>query len=219
MLTKAHGAVLSLGLLAACASTADVAGVVDVVDGDSFRVGGVSVRLHGIDAPEHSQTCQTEHGADWACGAWVSAQVTERYDGAFAQCTQVDTDRYGRVVAKCRVDGQDVGERLVQMGLAFAYRTYSWDYDLDEKAAAMADRGLHGFVVQEPAQYRQTRATGRTPPDPRCAIKGNISKSGRIYHRPGQVDYARTGINLARGERWFCSASEAEAAGWRPASR
>jgi hypothetical protein len=50
-------------------------------------------------------------------------------------------------------------------------------------------------------------------------IKGNISASGRIYHMPGDDSYAKTGINLAKGERWFCTEAEAQAAGWRRARR
>ncbi|MFO0227392.1 MAG: thermonuclease family protein, partial [Gammaproteobacteria bacterium] len=41
--------------------------------------------------------------------------------------------------------------------------------------------------------------------------------NGRIYHLPGGAYYARTRIDESRGERWFCSESEARAAGWRPA--
>ena len=51
-----------------------------------------------------------------------------------------------------------------------------------------------------------------------CDVKGgNISvKNGeRIYHVPGQRYYADTVISTGRGERWFCSAAEARAAGWR----
>lgn len=50
-----------------------------------------------------------------------------------------------------------------------------------------------------------------------CAIKGNISENGRIYHLPGQRYYAMTAINPLAGERWFCSEEEARAAGWRKA--
>jgi len=52
---------------------------------------------------------------------------------------------------------------------------------------------------------------------PGCDIKGNISGNGRIYHLPGGSHYARTRIDEAKGERWFCSEAEARAAGWRPA--
>lgn len=203
----------------AAPSVADVMGRVRVIDGDTFDVAGVRVRLHGIDAPEDKQTCETEQGATWACGAWVTAKVAVMYDQKHARCRQVDVDRYGRVVARCEIDGRDVGQVLVSQGLAFAYRKYSMAYDLDEKGAAVNDRGLHASRVQSPAQYRATLAKGRIPPDRNCAIKGNISKSGKIFHMPGQRDYERTGINPAKGEAWFCSEREALAAGWRKARR
>lgn len=198
--------------------TADVFGRISVIDGDTFDVGTTRVRLFGIDAVETDQSCRTEQGVSWPCGTWVTETVTQKYAGRTAVCTPVDLDRYGRVVARCAVEGADVGRTLVRAGLAFAYRRYSMDYDLDEKAAAIADVGLHASRVQAPGQYRQTRATGRIPPDPACKIKGNISSKGvRIYHSPGKRHYERTGIRADKGERWFCSASEAEAAGWRAA--
>lgn len=53
-----------------------------------------------------------------------------------------------------------------------------------------------------------------------CQIKGNISSSGeRIYHLPGQENHAKTKISESKGERWFCSEAEAQAAGWRCARR
>ncbi|MFL4472016.1 thermonuclease family protein [Tateyamaria armeniaca] len=198
---------------------ADVAGHVRVVDADTFDVGQTRVRLHAIDAPEQDQMCETEHGIAFACGQWASAQVTARFEGAHARCTQTDTDRYGRVVATCEANGVDVGQEIVAQGWAFAYRRYGMDYDLDEKSAYVADRGLHGFRVQSPAQFRKTRAKGRIPPDPTCRIKGNISKNGYIFHVPGQAFYEQTGINPDRGERWFCSSAQARDAGWRAARR
>ena len=53
-----------------------------------------------------------------------------------------------------------------------------------------------------------------------CRIKGDISRSGEpIYHVPGAQHYERTRISAAKGERWFCSESEARTAGWRRAKR
>lgn len=50
-----------------------------------------------------------------------------------------------------------------------------------------------------------------------CGIKGNISATTgeRIYHMPGQKYYFSTRIDRSSGERWFCSETEAVAAGWR----
>jgi hypothetical protein len=51
-----------------------------------------------------------------------------------------------------------------------------------------------------------------------CQIKGDITSEGeRLYRRPGERDYEWAWISEAKGERWFCSVEEAEAAGWRAA--
>lgn len=53
---------------------------------------------------------------------------------------------------------------------------------------------------------------------PSCLIKGNINSKGEhIYHQPWATSYPRTIIDPDHGERWFCTADEAEAAGWRQA--
>ena len=54
-----------------------------------------------------------------------------------------------------------------------------------------------------------------------CNIKGNISVStgAKLYHLPSMEDYAITNINESKGERWFCSESEAIASGWQKAPR
>ncbi len=56
---------------------------------------------------------------------------------------------------------------------------------------------------------------------PGCTIKGNISidTGNKVYHLPGMEDYESTVIDLASGERWFCTESEAVANGWRKAPR
>lgn len=210
--------ILVLALLPGVVS-AEVRGDVIVIDADTIDVAGKRVRLHAIDAPELDQICETELGTAFECGAWVTGQVRARFEGRQAVCQARDTDRYGRTVATCAVDGVDMGREIVAQGWAFAYRRYGMDYDLEEKAAYVADRGLHGLRVQSPAWFRKTRAKGRIPPDPECRIKGNVSGNGRIFHVPGQAFYEQTGILETRGERWFCSAEEARAAGWRPAQR
>ena len=58
-------------------------------------------------------------------------------------------------------------------------------------------------------------SSGKQPPETGCLIKGNISKSGKIYHLPGSRWYDATVIDEAKGERWFCSVEDAERAGWR----
>ncbi len=218
-------ACLLLVALSACGLGAivrapDLSGEIRFVDGDTLDVGHTRVRLHAIDAPETDQMCETRQGTNWACGGWISKAVADRYDGAVAGCEVMDTDRYGRTVARCRALGDDIAAWLVNEGLAFAYVQYGRDYVAAERIAAAASRGLHAVQVQTPAEYRRSRTKGRTPTDANCAIKGNMSANGtRIYHMPGQTFYERTGINARKGERWFCSAAAAQAAGWRASRR
>ncbi|MCB1342748.1 MAG: thermonuclease family protein [Pseudooceanicola sp.] len=198
------------------AVVADPSGRIGVVDADTWDVGSTRVRLFGIDAPEVKQTCADPRGKEWPCGDWATGQVRERYQGQEAVCEAVDSDRYGRTVARCRVEGQDVARQMVQDGWALAFRRYSLDYDLDEKTAHVAGVGIHGGGMMRPAAFRAqpVQAVGD------CPIKGNISSKGeRIFHLPGQEHYDRTRISPGKGERWFCSESEARAAGWRRARR
>lgn len=199
-------------------------GAARVVDGDTLEVGAVRVRLHGIDAPELGQVCTHPDGARWDCGTWMADQLRARLDGRKVRCRAIETDRYGRTVATCTLDGQDVGRMLVRDGLALAYRKYSMAYDLDEKGAVVAGRGLHGYLMARPEDHRRAvraaRAQDNAAPNADCPIKGNINSKGRrIYHMPGQADYDRTVIRPETGERWFCDHAGARAAGWRQARR
>ena len=204
---------------------ADPAGRIRVIDADTWEVGGVTVRLFGIDAPELDQPCLLD-GRAWDCGAWAARETRSAYQGARAECGAVTTDRYGRIVARCSVGGEDVGRRMVREGWAYAFRRYSMEYDLDEKTAAVQRRGLHRGQVQDPAAFRAQRQAPQVPapqvpaPTGGCVIKGNVSSKGeRIYHMPGQEHYDRTRISPSKGERWFCSEAEARAAGWRRARK
>ena len=211
---------LSLILCLASPAVADIDGRIHVIDGDTFDVGRVRVRLYGVDAPEVAQTCDDAQGRAWPCGAFVKEEIARRFEGATATCQEIDRDRYGRSVARCFVQGRDIGEEIVGDGLAQAYRRYSMDYDLAEKSAQVLGLGLWAGTMQTPAEFRADQRAPASPdviPDGNCIIKGNISGSGQIYHMPRNRDYENTRINEARGERWFCTEAEARAAGWRAA--
>lgn len=218
---------LALLLLAPPVLASDqITGPMRVIDGDTIEVAGQRLRLHGIDAPEHNQMCGGGGAPLWPCGSWATGEVRARYNGKAVDCEALETDRYGRTVARCFVNGEDMGSALVQSGLAFAYLKYSLDYVGDERDAAQFGRGLHAVGVQSPAAFRSVerriRQVWNASAAPKgCAIKGNISQTSHelIYHVPGQVWYADTRINTGKGERWFCSEDEARAAGWRRAQR
>ena len=203
------------------------AGPVRVIDGDTIDVGETRVRLHGVDAAEGDQTCETG-GAVWPCGRWVTGRVRDLFEGSEALCEPVDVDRYGRIVARCSVEALgrikeeglriDMGAEIVGRGLAIAYVKYSDDYAAVEAVARAKGAGVFAGTMATPAEHR-AGAGGAAPPDPGCPIKGNISDGGRIFHPPGGAFYDRTSIDEADGERWFCTPEEAAAAGWRPSRR
>lgn len=211
---------VSAALLAVPAAAESLSGRATVVDGDTLKLSGEVIRLHGIDAPESGQRCARSNGGTWDCGKWARKQLTQLVGSGPVTCAGQERDRYGRLVAKCMRDGVDIGEAMVERGAAHAYRKYSLDYVDAEKRAFVAALGLWQGDHLPPEAYRARQGrTAEVRPASGCAIKGNISKSGRIYHMPGQRDYAATRINEAKGERWFCSEAEARAAGWRAARR
>jgi len=186
-----------------------------VSDGDTLEVGHERLRLHGIDAPETGQTCLNSRGRNWACGDAVRKRLAALVRGG-VRCEGRDTDRYGRIVARCSAAGQDVAAVLVAEGLAFAYRKYSTDYVALEDTARAARLGVWDGSAERPEAVRAAKHPVQQAPGT-CAIKGNISAKGRIYHRPGDASYNATRIDTSKGERWFCTEAEALAAGWRAA--
>ncbi len=221
--------VLSGLMLAAPVAAQTVEGRARVIDGDTIEIAGERIRLYGIDAPEMSQPC-TRDGRAWDCGRWATREVAARLRGQRLRCEGRGRDDYGRLLAVCYLPGgADLNALLVREGVAFAFRRYASDYRDAEKEALFAQAGLWAGEVEVPSEFRAAqratanavaaevevaaRATG-------CVIKGNISQRGeRIFHVPGQRDYQATRINERAGERWFCSAEEARAAGWRAAQR
>lgn len=121
-----------------------------VVDGDTLKINGKTFRLHGIDAPEMSQTCDN----GWMAGAYAAGVLRGLLEGRFVVCIPKDTDRYGRTVALCLADGVDVGGEMVRQGMAYAFTRYSADYGPHENAAKAERLGVHGSGCQPPWQYR-----------------------------------------------------------------
>ena len=158
--------ILALGL--ACASPLqavageaifDLSGpvtVTRVVDGDSLRSGPLKIRVHGIDAPERKQRCKTAAGKDWDCGAAAKRAMENIIQGSSElRCSLVDVDRYGRLIMRCLAGDTDIGEAIVEQGLAMAYRRYSQDYVTAEQDAKRAERGIWQGRFDAPWDWRK----------------------------------------------------------------
>jgi endonuclease YncB( thermonuclease family) len=129
-------------------------GSVHVIDGDSLRMGGVEVRLQGIDAPEYSQICKDRHGAKYPCGRHAANILRGLAAPQKISCTSHEIDRYGRSVAICMSAGQDLNAEMVRLGWAVAYSRHSLSYVRLEAEARRAKRGIWAGSFEEPEAYR-----------------------------------------------------------------
>ena len=196
-------------------------GRASVIDGDTFKIDNISIRLHGIDAPESDQSCQKADGKSYRCGQVATRRMVQYTKGKNVTCNVNGEDRYKRLIAVCYADNQDLNALLVSDGLALAYRQYSKKYVNAERTAKLNKVGLWQGNFVEPWDWRRGKrlVEKNTNQSGECTIKGNISSSGKIYHTLSSPWYKKTKINIGKGERWFCSEAEAKAAGWRPPKR
>jgi endonuclease YncB( thermonuclease family) len=189
-----------------------------VLDGDTLHVGDTRVRLEGIDAPETAQICRTAAGEDWACGHAATRAMQAMVEGRQVTCRNLGLEKYGRTLATCYIDGLDINAQMVKLGLAWAFVRYSNGYVAEEANARVAKLGIWQGAATPAWEFRAQAWTAHVEEAPNgCAIKGNITASGHIYHMPWSPWYDKVRINGHAGKRWFCTEAEAVAAGWRPA--
>ena len=216
-------AVLIILTLLPITVSAEIAGKPRIIDGDTIEIAGQRIRLYGIDAPEAAQRCVVDK-SPWPCGRNATLALSSMISTNWVTCQERDKDRYGRIVAVCNLagaQGPDVNAMMVSQGWALAYRRFSTDYVKHETAARRARKGVWRGDFIRPWDWRKgMRITADDGPPGACLIKGNIGRRhARIYHVPGGQYYARTRIDPSKGERWFCTETEARAAGWRRSRR
>ena len=119
---------LSLAIQVASADTLTGV-VVGVADGDTVTLLDAQkqqhkIRLAGIDAPEKVQAFGSKSTANLGRLAFNK--------NAVADCPK--TDRYGRLVCKITVAGQDVGLQQVKDGMAWWFRNYSKEQSPQDQA-------------------------------------------------------------------------------------
>jgi endonuclease YncB( thermonuclease family) len=239
------GLLLTLGAALVLTSVAHAdnlfTGSVRVIDGDTLVLGKRHIRLEGIDAPETDQVCLDADRQRWNCGITARENLAAHIAGRPVLCEPQGEDRYGRTLAICSADRQDLNAWMVREGLALAFTRYSREYVDEETAARKEEKGmwigafvapwdwrhrnkntviLGALVVPITAQVELlTPASSANAPSPDCTIKGNVNRKGEhIYHLPGQLAYSKIDMSDSQ-KRWFCSEEEARAAGWRPAKR
>lgn len=121
-------------------------GAMDGTDGDTIVIGRVSIRLHGIDAPELGRMCGLAPGKPPVDCGRASAQALRNVLTRRAHCIGTGkADNNRRPIAKCspgRKKSLDAGAEMVRLGWACAYTKYSRDYVKLEDEARRNRRGI-----------------------------------------------------------------------------
>jgi len=131
-------------------------GRAQVTDGDTIRIGETRIRIKGIDAPELEQRC-SRAGRSYACGEAARRVLIDLVSAKTVRCRAAGRDRYQRILARCTVDGNDIGTRMVESGWAVSYGR---DYDAEEARARERAVGLWEGEFERPQDWRRENVSG-----------------------------------------------------------
>ncbi len=208
----------------AAPAAADATGKARALAGARLEIGGITLPLFGIDAPEPDQAC-LRAGARWDCGFAATAALAYRTAGQWVTCVEQGADAAGTPLALCYLGGPggpELNGWMIAAGWGIADQPPL--FVEDEAAARAAGRGIWAGTFVPPAEWRLGQRLPieavTSDADALCSIKGDLNAEGeRIYHLPGGAFYPGVAIDPGRGERWFCDENEAKAAGWVRSAR
>lgn len=216
--------------LALVTNRTELVKVVKVVDGDTIDVdiNGQTTRLRliGLDTPEVVDPRKPVQCFGREASNKAKELLSGQSVGLEIDQSQGESDKYGRLLRYVYLaDGRSFNKLMIAEGYAYEYTynlpyRYQAEYKEAQRSAQQAKRGLWADSTCQgvASPVIDTSSPLTQPQDSNCTIKGNISSTKeKIYHVVGCGSYAKTQIDESKGERWFCSEQEAEAAGWRKA--
>ncbi|MEK7513910.1 MAG: thermonuclease family protein [Patescibacteria group bacterium] len=174
-----------------------------VIDGDTFDLkNGTRVRLLDVESPEIG-LCGSEE---------AKRRLEELVLGKFVTVKELTFEEFNRQNGLVYQGSKLINEVMIRDGWGrLHYNPNSKREDLKAayKEARENQRGIFGMDCID-----------AEPVDPNCRIKGNIDedKQKKSYHLSNCRDYNRVTIDRDRGEDYYCSEKEAQAAGFTKAS-
>jgi len=177
-------------------------GSAEVVDGDTFKFGGDTFRIQGIDAPEARQLC-VRGVEEWPCGEAATDALKNILARGRLTCRTISRDVYGRAVADCSAGGLNVGKQLLTQGMAISLNNSSAEFRSAEAAAREARVGVWSGDFQRPADFRANNPHLVGPP-PKVDERNEYAPlpATRRFHQP-----------VERGP-YFRNCAQARAAGY-----
>ena len=204
----------------------------NVIDGDTIKIKSEDaadrIRLLSINAPELDE-----------CYGKEAKQALEELIKDKEIKFEKDisgVDIYGRllcyliIVSPESVDDNVLANYyLVRNGFAFQYSNPPDNRYKDMLVAAQREAKKEKLGMWAACSYSESeeekdnineQEEASKPSDPDCIIKGNISEKGygKTYLIPGCDNYESVKIDPKKGEGYFCTEAEAEAAGFRKAT-
>lgn len=132
-----------------------ITGKAHVIDGDTVKIDGLSIRLTGIDAPERNQKCFNQNET-YLCGAASTRALKKMIGNSYIACHGWQKDIYQRLLATCylshqKISGKSLNQKMVRAGWAVSYNGYI----SDENRARKEKHGLWKGKFQLPSDWRQ----------------------------------------------------------------
>jgi endonuclease YncB( thermonuclease family) len=174
--------------------------VYKIADGDTFilATNKQAVRLYGIDAPELTN----------CYGPESTARLIALLKKGKVQLKEPVVDHFGRIVALVYIDGTLINETMIKEGFA----AYMSEPGSGQKQMLAA----HNYAESHQLGIYSSACTDVAHSNPKCVIKGNhdLDRDQNVYLTPDCPYYSQVTIRRFEGDRWFCSAKEAIAAGF-----
>lgn len=92
-----------------------LSGPATITDGDTLKINGQSIRIHGIDAEELNEVN----------GPGAKQAMIRMTAGKIVQCTDTMSRTHNRIVAVCTVGKINIGAEMVRTGYALDCAHYS----------------------------------------------------------------------------------------------
>lgn len=194
----------------------------DVVQGSGrvvgpglVRIGNRTIRLNGVSMLDFAQDCHQASGFKWACGTEAKQAFEKLVRNQKTLRCEINGGANGISHGDCQTNAINVAGELVRQGHAFAEDTIWSTYSNQQAEAQEAKAGLWAGEPERAEDWRaRLFAQAATTAPGGCPIKGRIRSGRKSYVLPHSADYKRVTVREDRGERWFCSKEEAEAAGF-----